>query len=115
QPDQKEREDEELQAAIQIIKDHGGQISIRDLTQSSRRFATAAAAEAVLEKLVAGQMGRWERLPPGAEGGRPSRIFKLNSVTGSTKEGEEETGERQPGEEEDGDGDGEEEVFEWSA
>ncbi|WP_425613605.1 YfjI family protein [Anatilimnocola sp. NA78] len=68
------RSDREL---LDLIRRKGGRVTARDLKASSRRFASADEAEAALLTLVQDGLGRWDFIPPGSQGGRPTCVFQL--------------------------------------
>jgi hypothetical protein len=77
------REQREL---VRIIREHGGEITVRQLMQVSRKYRTSAAeAEAALGRLVAAEIvGVWEE-KHGPRGGRPVLVFTLrDSGNGNT-------------------------------
>ena len=58
---------------------------MRELMRSSRRYRTAALAEAALGGLVVLGYGCWRVTPAGRKGGQPTRRFELaDSVDGAT-------------------------------
>jgi hypothetical protein len=69
-----EREQREL---TQWIERRGGTVTVRDVQRGLRRLRGPGAAEAALESLVEAGLGRWEDIPSGQQGGRPSRCFRL--------------------------------------
>jgi DNA polymerase I-like protein with 3'-5' exonuclease and polymerase domains len=59
-----------------LAERRGGRVTARNLQRSnSRKYPTAAAAEAVLESLVGHGFGYWAEIPPGPKGGAPTRAF----------------------------------------
>lgn len=62
---------------IELIQRKGGQITARDLTKSTRRFADSNEADAALIELVEGRLGCWEDVPTTSKGGRGTRVFRL--------------------------------------
>lgn len=59
------------------VREVGGRVSVRDLQKSnSRKYPTAASAEAALAELVAARWGDWETAPASG-GGHPRREFVL--------------------------------------
>ncbi len=63
---------------VALIERRGGQVTVRDW-QRSRSKKTAKEAKAELEELISAGLGRWEDSTPGTDGGRPSRLFVLES------------------------------------
>ena len=62
---------------VELIEKKGGEVTVRDIQRSSRRWSTAAAAEAGLENLVqAGLACRVDR-PGTGKGGRPTSVYRL--------------------------------------
>jgi hypothetical protein len=64
---------------VELIGRKGGAITVRELQQASRLFRRTGDAEAALTALAEAGLGRWEERGPGARGGRPTRIFHLNT------------------------------------
>jgi hypothetical protein len=62
---------------LELIRRKGSQVTSRDLKLASRQFATADEAEVALQGLVDAGHGKWELVPPGPNGGRPTRAFQL--------------------------------------
>lgn len=61
-----------------LIRNRGGEVRPRELMrQNSKRFPTAAAAEAALRDLAEAGLGKIEVVRPGPTGGQPTTIFKL--------------------------------------
>lgn len=57
----------------------GGKITTRDLMRFRRGYReNTEKAESALIELVKAGYGKWESIPPGRNGGRGYRIFKLN-------------------------------------
>ncbi len=71
------KEERQHRELIELIRRKGESVTARDLMRSSRRFASAAEAEAALNELFLAGVGRWEWLQPGRQGGRPTRRFLL--------------------------------------
>lgn len=69
-----EQEEREL---LDLIGRHGGEISTRDLSRSSRRYGRSEDAEAALEVLAKAKKGYWRPVPPGPQGGKPTRVLRL--------------------------------------
>lgn len=72
-------EDRERRRLIEAIERKGGAVTVRDLSRSTRMFGDAEAAERALDELCKSEYGRWEDLPIGPTGGRPTRRFVLAS------------------------------------
>ena len=78
-------EERDRRRLVELIGRKGGTISARELVQSSRAYRTVADANAALDALAEAGAGRWEQQGPRTRGGRPARIFRLNSPTASTQ------------------------------
>ncbi len=76
-------EDRDRRRLVELIDRKGGAVTVRELQQASRLFRTAGEAEIALDDLAQAGAGRWEQQGPGAGGGRPTRIFRLNSPAAS--------------------------------
>ncbi len=63
---------------VDLIWRKGGDVSPRELAQSSRRFSRVADAEAALDDLAHAGAGQWYHRPIGPNGGRPARRFALD-------------------------------------
>lgn len=67
------------------IQGRGGTVTVRDLAHGLRRFrGNTDDAESALNALVKAKKGQWVPVPPGPQGGRATREFRLfssNSVT----------------------------------
>lgn len=76
-------DDREQRRLVEWITTRGGTATARELQRGPRRFqnATAAFAEAELNKLVGAGLGRWEPIETTPAGGQPSRRFRLNELT----------------------------------
>ena len=81
---------------IKGIQDLGGEVKPRDLYGVKRFNKTSSVATAALDELVGCGLGQWEhRASPGGKGGRPSRVFVLNSPTSSCNSSPSKRGESQ--------------------
>lgn len=69
-------EEREARDLLALIRRKGGRMTTAELMRCSRRYTTAEAAEWALDRLVKAQSGRWESLPTGPKGGKPSRAFR---------------------------------------
>lgn len=67
----------EQRRLVDWIQQRGGSVTVREVQQNHRRYATAQEARAALELLVEAEIGKWVPAPPGAKGGRPSEKFEL--------------------------------------
>ena len=71
---------------VELIERKGGSITARQLRQSMREFRDSTeAAEAALDTLAKAGSGTWETIGPADDGGRPTRIFKLSTLSTSTQ------------------------------
>ena len=63
---------------LDLVRSKGGKITSRQLMRSSRQFRESASnAEEALQELVDINWGRWENVPAGPEGGKPTRRFVI--------------------------------------
>jgi len=73
----------------EIIRGHGGRISVRELMQASRRYrGSAEIARAALQQLVEFGLGGWVHSSAGAVG-RPSEVFEITEELGDAGNGNE--------------------------
>jgi hypothetical protein len=70
-------DDRDRRRLVELIRQHGGTVTVRDLMRACRRFQTADDAEAALQGLAADSLGQWVNEPPGPAGGHPVRRFEL--------------------------------------
>lgn len=70
-------EEQERTELIEFIRRRGGEIAARDAVAGIRRLKSASDAEALLNGLVKEGIGMWDDVPPGSQGGRPTRRFRL--------------------------------------
>jgi hypothetical protein len=79
------QDDREARELVNWIAQRSGQVTVRDLTHSLRRYrGNTDQAQADLERLAEAKLGRWETPKQNPKGGRQLRIFHLlNEVTGS--------------------------------
>ena len=70
---------------VDWITRKGGSVSAREVQQGHRQYRTSAEAEAALDELARAGYGGWEDVPPGPKGGRPSRVFRLSTLSTSTQ------------------------------
>ena len=71
---------------LEQIQARDGRITVRQLMQGSRKYRDSAEmATSALQELADIGWGRWKNVQAGTEGGRPSRIFVLNSEGGGNK------------------------------
>lgn len=59
------------------IERKGGEVTARDTLTGQRRIANAEEAESALDELAEHEYGDWLDCPPGSQGGRPTRKFRL--------------------------------------
>ena len=65
---------------LEIIRKYDGRITVRQLMQASRSYRNSAdIAELALEELAQLGWGRWDSVPVGEHGGRPSQPFILDA------------------------------------
>jgi len=74
--------DGERRTLVELIERKGGDVSARDLMRASRRFATAAEAEAALGDLAEAGVGRWVQPAQAGRGKPKARRFVLGSADG---------------------------------
>ena len=67
----------EQRRLVDWIQRRGGSVTVREVQQNHRRYATAEEARAALELLVEAEIGKWVPPPPGPKGGRPSERFEV--------------------------------------
>jgi len=68
---------------VDWINRRGGAVTARQLSHGLRRFrGDSDGAEAMLVALVEAGYGEWEPVPPSAQGGKPTRVFR--TVSGVT-------------------------------
>lgn len=72
-------EQHEQRRLLQWISRKGGQVTVRQVQRGYRRLRDPGAAENALEELVKQGLGKWVARPPGAQGGRFTRVFFLTS------------------------------------
>lgn len=71
----------EQRQLVEWIQRRGGAVTVRELQQGRREYATADAAEAALCGLAKAGLGTWHNLATTTKGGRPSRVFRLSTVS----------------------------------
>lgn len=81
------RESEAAQAVRQLderliawIRERGDPVTARFVRNHFRKFPTAEAVEAALQRLVDNGFGHWRPVVPGAQGGRPTAVFVPNAA-----------------------------------
>ena len=77
-----DREDRHL---VEWIERKGGSVTARELQQGRRKYRLTGQAEAALEELAKADWGKWHSILSGPKGGRPSREFRLSTVSTSTQ------------------------------
>ncbi len=71
---------------LEQIQAKDGRITVRQLMQGARKYRDSAEmATSALQELADIGWGKWENVQAGTDGGRPSRIFVLNSEAGGNK------------------------------
>ena len=70
-------EQREQRERIDWIRAKGGGVTARDLQRTSRRYATARDAEAVLDELVAAGLATWVQPPQCGPGKPPAKVCRL--------------------------------------
>ncbi|MEM7210306.1 MAG: YfjI family protein, partial [Pseudomonadota bacterium] len=70
---------------IDVIRRHGGRITANDLRIASRRFKSNEQSNAFLDSLAKSGQGRWTKQSTTPRGGRPTRVFELNSPPTETE------------------------------
>jgi len=70
--------DRDRRQLVELIQRKGGAVTARELQQASRRCRTASDAEKALSALAQAGVGRWEPQDPSTQGGRPTRVFRLD-------------------------------------
>jgi len=78
-------EQRERRQLVEWIQRKGGAVTGRELQQGRRGYGTATAAEAALDDLAKAGFGTWQDPTTTAKGGRPTRVFRLSTVSTSTK------------------------------
>src|SRR5262249_49649457 len=86
-------EEQDTRRLVEFIRARGGRITVKELQRStSRKYPTAALAEAALEGLVAGGLAQWQERPSSPQGGRPTRecvlITQAPNETDETRQGD---------------------------
>jgi len=72
-------EAKEQRELVEMIRRHGGSITARDLRRAGRRYTTTEAAAASLAQIVEDGVADWVDVPPGDQGGRPTRTCRLRA------------------------------------
>ena len=58
-----QKQDNELTDLVALIRESGGTMTLREIREKRRKYRPAGAAEAIVEKLVAAGMARWDEIP----------------------------------------------------
>lgn len=66
----------ELREFTDVIRNRGGTVTVREW-QRIRTHPTSVMAETELQRLVDAEHGAWEYPKPSAQGGRPTKVFRL--------------------------------------
>ena len=75
----------EQRRLLELVRSKGGRVTVRELQQASRSYrGSADVAESALKELVDIGWGKWQEVPGGPAGGRPSRMFVLSEAGGNT-------------------------------
>jgi hypothetical protein len=78
-------QERDIRKLVELIGARGGRISARLLQRTnSRKYPTAAHAEAALEALVVDSLASWEEPSVGPQGGQPARYLKLHPTHDTT-------------------------------
>jgi DNA polymerase I-like protein with 3'-5' exonuclease and polymerase domains len=88
------REERETRRLVEWVRTRGGRVTAKQLQQATSKYRTADAAALALDALAQAGYGEWEDRPPGARGGRPTKVFVLHTSA-------DETDETSPGDEDD--------------
>lgn len=78
-------DDRDVRRLVEWIEGKGGKVSPREVQMGCRWLRGSGNAEAALNALVKAGHGEWHDAPPGPNGGRPSRVFGLQTVSTSTE------------------------------
>src|SRR5207253_2832771 len=70
-------EERDRRQLVELIAQHGGSVTPRDLMRSSRRYAQADDANVALDELARAGIGQWRTVPPPRSGGHASRELVL--------------------------------------
>jgi hypothetical protein len=85
---------------VEFVRARGGRTTVKELQRSnSRKYPSAAAAEADLEDLVRDGLARWESRPVTGVGGRPTRDCVLIAVPSDETDETHDRGTRAPSDE----------------
>lgn len=72
----------ELRRTIVFIRRKGGEVTVRELSMSDRRFrGKTDDAEAELNRLVAAELATWETIPPAGGRGPARRVCRLSTAS----------------------------------
>ena len=74
----------EQRRLVDWIDGKGGKVSVRAFQQGQRKYRTAVDSEAALDELNKAGLGSWQYVPADRKGGRPTRVFKLSTVSTPT-------------------------------
>jgi hypothetical protein len=73
-----DEEEQDQRRLLELIEKKGGKITVRQLQRASRHYRESAeVAESALQELADIEWGRWESVPAGPDGGKPTRRFVL--------------------------------------
>lgn len=77
--------DRDTRRLIDWISRRGGSATVREIQQSCRWLKEPGKAEDALHRLAQAGLGVWEDRPPTPQGGRPTRVFRLSTLSTSAK------------------------------
>lgn len=77
--------DRDRRHLLEWIARQDGPVTARDVVRGMRSIENSDVAEQALTALEDAGFGRWEAVEPGDQGGRPTRVFRLNGGQLSTK------------------------------
>ena len=78
-------QDRERRELVEWITRKGVPVTARAVQQGRRQCPTSADAEAALDDLRKAGYGDWHDIPSTPKGGRPSRVFRLSTLSTSTQ------------------------------
>ena len=77
-------DDKRNRELLDWVTRRGGSATVRDVQQGMRQYKSAESAEQALARLVVAGHGRWQPVPSGPNGGRPTQRFILHGVNGTS-------------------------------
>lgn len=78
-------QDNQQRKLVEWIERKGGQITARQLQQGHRWITNADQANRLMDELEIAGLGDWDDVPPGPNGGQPTRKFCLRDASTSTQ------------------------------